>query len=157
MKFFFADSLDLVDPSFDFRAETRSPHRIRQQDDLYPHELFKTPPYDGLLVSKAIVDGTAGGASGKYSMAQRQRLLRQGVRNFFRLGNGPLKTMGDCGAFTYVREEIPPYSVDEVISFYESCREQRAKRTPKGLSERASRHCNNTTTVRPTWRKSLHY
>ena len=29
--------------------------------------------------------------------------------------------MGDCGAFTYVREETPPYSVDEVIDFYEGC------------------------------------
>ena len=27
--------------------------------------------------------------------------------------------MGDCGAFTYVRETVPPYSVDEVIDFYE--------------------------------------
>jgi hypothetical protein len=125
MKFFFADSLDVVDPSFDFRSETRSPHRVRQRDDLYPHEIFAVPPYDGLLVSKAIVDGTAGGASGKYSMAQRQRLLRQGARNFFRLderlGSHSLKTMGDCGAFTYIRDDVPPYSVDEVIAFYESC------------------------------------
>jgi hypothetical protein len=29
--------------------------------------------------------------------------------------------MGDCGAFTYVREEVPPYSVDEVIDFYDAC------------------------------------
>ena len=29
--------------------------------------------------------------------------------------------MGDCGAFTYVREEAPPYTVDEVIDFYEDC------------------------------------
>jgi hypothetical protein len=29
--------------------------------------------------------------------------------------------MGDCGAFTYVREETPPYSVDEVIQFYVEC------------------------------------
>ena len=29
--------------------------------------------------------------------------------------------MGDCGAFNYVREEEPPYSVEEVIDFYEEC------------------------------------
>jgi len=29
--------------------------------------------------------------------------------------------MGDCGAFSYVREEVPPYSVEEVIDFYECC------------------------------------
>ena len=29
--------------------------------------------------------------------------------------------MGDCGAFQYVREPCPPYTVDEVIDFYEGC------------------------------------
>ena len=32
-----------------------------------------------------------------------------------------LETMGDCGAFNYVHEEEPPYSVDEVFDFYEEC------------------------------------
>lgn len=125
MKFFFPDSLDIVDPTFDFVTEERSAVRVRQRDDHYPHELFTEPPYDGILVSKAIVDGTAGGSSGKYSLAQRHRLLRLGVREFFRLDHPPreprLQTMGDCGAFTYVREEKPPYSVDDVIEFYQAC------------------------------------
>jgi queuine/archaeosine tRNA-ribosyltransferase len=29
--------------------------------------------------------------------------------------------MGDCGAFSYKDDEIPPYTVEEVISFYEEC------------------------------------
>ena len=29
--------------------------------------------------------------------------------------------MGDCGAFSYVREKTPPYSVDDVITFYLDC------------------------------------
>ena len=29
--------------------------------------------------------------------------------------------MGDCGAFNYVHEEEPPYSVDDVFDFYEEC------------------------------------
>src|SRR5262249_51940326 len=32
-----------------------------------------------------------------------------------------LTTMGDCGSFTYVREEEPPYTVNDVIDFYEGC------------------------------------
>lgn len=121
MKFFFPDSQDLVDPSFDFNDEIRSEHRVRQRDDRYAHEIFSRPPYDGLLVSKAIVDGTAG-SSGKYSLAQRHRLMRLGARDFFRIPESPrLEIMGDCGAFSYVREERPPYSVDEVIDFYENC------------------------------------
>lgn len=121
MKFIFPDSQDFVDPGFDFEKEVWSPTRVRQRDDLYPHELLDEPPYDGILVSKAVVDGSAAGA-GKYTAAQRLRFLRSGVREFFRL-NQPrfrgLVTMGDCGAFAYVKEEKPPYTVDEVIDFYD--------------------------------------
>ncbi|QDV37420.1 tRNA-guanine transglycosylase DpdA [Tautonia plasticadhaerens] len=120
MKFFFPDSQDLVDPSFDFLTEKRSETRIRQQHDEYPHEVFATPPYDGMLVSKGIVDGT-GSDGGRYTIAQRQRLLRQGVRSFFRLEGRPIETMGDCGAFSYVKERRPPFSVQEVIDFYANC------------------------------------
>ena len=120
MRFFFPDSQDFVDETFDFGSETRSEGRIRQRDDRYPHEIFAMPPYDGLLVSKAVVDGIGGG-SGKYSAAQRQRFLRVGVREYFRLLERPLATMGDCGAFTYVRENRPPYSAAEVADFYQDC------------------------------------
>lgn len=123
MRFFFPDSQDQVDPYFNFDTEERSIFRVRQRDDRYPHETLKGRAYTGILVSKAIVDGTADGA-GKYSLPQRHRLYRLGVRTFFRLdeSKGPrLDTMGDCGAFTYVREDKPPYSADEVIDFYEGC------------------------------------
>ncbi|WP_028062152.1 tRNA-guanine transglycosylase DpdA [Solirubrobacter soli] len=123
MRFYFPDSQDQVDPSFDFLTEERSPFRIRQRDDLYAHEVLDPVPYTGMLVSKAMVDGVDGGA-GRYSAQQRQRLYRVGIREFFRL-NTPdrahIETMGDCGAFTYVREDVPPYSVDDVIDFYEGC------------------------------------
>jgi Queuine tRNA-ribosyltransferase len=121
VKFFFPDAQDLVDPSFDFRTETRSETRVRQRDDQYPHEVFSTPPYDGMLVSKGIVDGTGGEAGSRYTLAQRHRLLREGVRSFFRLGDRPLETMGDCGAFSYVREKRPPFTVQEVMDFYMQC------------------------------------
>jgi hypothetical protein len=120
MRFFFPDSQDFVDDTFDFESETRSDKRVRQRDDRYPHEIFSAPPYDGVLVSKAVVDGIGGG-SGKYSAAQRQRFLRVGVREYFRLSNRPIATMGDCGAFTYVKEERPPYTPQQVADFYEDC------------------------------------
>lgn len=121
MKFFFPDAQDLVDPSFDFDAETRSEHRLRHRDDRYAHEVFAAPPYDGLLVSKAIVEGRAGEGS-RYTLAQRHRLLREGAPAFFRVGRRTLEIMGDCGAFSYVREATPPVTTDEVIDFYEACR-----------------------------------
>lgn len=122
MRFFFPDSQDQVDPSFDFKTEQRSIYRVRQRDDRYAHEVIAPAPYDGLLVSKPIVDGLPG-AAGKYTAAQRNRLYREGAHRFFRLTNGSstLRVMGDCGAFTYVREHDPIYSVDEVIDFYEGC------------------------------------
>jgi len=123
VKFFFPDSQDQVDPKFDFISEERDPFRVRQRDDLYAHEVLTQAPFDGLLVSKAIVDGQAGGTSGKYTAAQRNRLYREGAQRFFRLDKGhtPLEIMGDCGAFSYVAEEYPPYTVDEVIDFYDGC------------------------------------
>jgi hypothetical protein len=123
MRFFFPDSQDQIDPTFDFITEERSPLRVRQRDDLYIHEALSTRVIDGLLVSKAIVDGKAG-ATGKYTLAQRHRLYRAGVRRFFRLDTAPGKrvlTMGDCGAFTYINEDVPPYRPDQVIDFYEEC------------------------------------
>jgi hypothetical protein len=123
MRFFFPDSQDQVDPGFDFITEERDPYRVRQRDDLYAHEVFDPPPFDGLLVSKAIVDGYSDGSAGKYTAAQRLRLYREHARRFFRLdqAHGLLKIMGDCGAFSYERDPEPPYSVDEVMGFYDEC------------------------------------
>lgn len=121
MKFIFPDSLDLVDPSFDFESEERSTARVRQRDDLYAHEVFERTPFDGILVSKGIVDGI--GTGSRYTMAQRHRLMRLGVKRFFRLdkpGREDLITVGDCGAFSYIKEPKPPFSVSEVIDFYDT-------------------------------------
>src|SRR5262249_33954755 len=62
-----------------------------------------------------------GEEGGRYTLAQRQRLLREGASSFFRLEGKPIEVMGDCGAFTYVKEKKPPVSADEVIDFYEAC------------------------------------
>ncbi len=120
MKFFFPDSQDLVDPSFDFDTERRNDARIRQRDDLYAHEVFKEPPYDGMLVSMAIVNGT-NGSTGRYTLGQQRRFVVEGAREFLRLPKH-LDLMGDCGAFTYVKEAEPPVTVEQVAEFYEQGR-----------------------------------
>jgi hypothetical protein len=123
MKFFFPDSQDQIDPGFDFATEEHPALRVRQRDDLYAHEALDGHVIDGLLVSKAIVDGTASGA-GKYTAAQRNRMYRVGVRHFFRLDQAPgppIQTMGDCGAFNYIQEDEPPVTVNQVIDFYAEC------------------------------------
>lgn len=124
MKYFLPDSQDLVDPSFDFSKESRNIDRVRHQDDQYAHEVFSTRAFDGILISKAIVEGTGCTGQAKYTQAQKRRILREGARAFFRTDDhrwGHLTFMGDCGAFSYVKEDKPPFSVDEVIEFYEKC------------------------------------
>jgi hypothetical protein len=118
-RFFLPDSQDYVDPSFDFERENRSPDRVVQRDDRYAHEVFRDRVLDGLLLSKGIVDGVGGG-QGRFSQAARLRLEREGVRSFYRLPIGTA-TMGDCGAFTYISQEKPPFSVDDVVAFYDRC------------------------------------
>jgi hypothetical protein len=120
VKFYFPDSQDQVSPAYDFVHDEYPDHRVRQRDDLYAHQAVTPAPYDGILVSKAIVDGSVKGA-GKYSAGQRDRLYRWGVRKFFRLP-AEMRSLGDCGAFNYINEERPPYSVEQVLDFYYGCR-----------------------------------
>jgi hypothetical protein len=119
VKFYFPDSQDMVSPTYDFHRDEYSPLRVRQRDDLYAHEVLTESPYDGILVSKAIVDGSVSGA-GKYSEAQRARIYRLGVRKYFRLPDN-VETLGDNGAFNYIQEKVPPVTVEETIDFYEGC------------------------------------
>lgn len=119
MKFIFADSLDLVDPGYDFIRDRHSDGRAPYWNDVYPHQLLGRPPYDGILVSRGIVGGAAVG--GKYSEAQAMRFRRVGARAFLRLDTPELAELpifGDCGAFTYHREDVPPYTPDDMLEFY---------------------------------------
>jgi len=120
MRFFFPDSLDTIDPRYNFEEERHPPDRVRHRDDVFAHQYLDAPPYDGILVSKALVDGYKG--QRRYHDAQRIRLIRTGVRRFFGLEDTSLKTMGDCGAYAYVTEPEPPFSVDDVLEFYSLCR-----------------------------------
>ena len=119
MKFIFADSLDYVDPRYDFSTDRSPPDREPYWDDVFPHELLGYAPYDGLLVSRAIVGGYQG--SGKYSESQAMRFRRVGAREFlrFREGDYPGSFMfGDCGAYSYHMLEKPPYTTEEIVDFY---------------------------------------
>lgn len=113
MLYYLPDARDVVDPTFDFEAETRSIDRIRSRDDQYAHEVYGCPPYDGMLVSLALVEG----AGSRYTAPERRRLYREGFRAFVR-GPKRLRVLGDCGAFSYRCEFEPPYSIHDVAEFY---------------------------------------
>jgi len=120
VKFLYSDSLDFVDPDFDFVRDRSAATRRAHKDDVYPHEHLEQAPYDGLLVSRAIVGG--GRRTGKYSDAQSIRFHREGARAFLRFPESEYPNsivMGDNGAFTYRNEVEPPYTVDDTLEFYE--------------------------------------
>lgn len=120
MKFIFADSLDMVDPNYDFVADRHAMGRKPYWDDRYPHELLSPVPYDGVLVSRGIVGDHR--FKGKYSSAQSMRFARVGARVFLRLDTRDHEKkllFGDCGAFSYAHLDKPPYSPDEMAGFYE--------------------------------------
>jgi hypothetical protein len=119
MRFVFADSIDTIDPGYDFVADRNGAGRSVHRDDQYPHEFLEQAPYDGILVSRGIV-GDAHHA-GKYSEAQLMRFRRDGARQFLRypLDRFPDSIlMGDCGAFTYRNLPEPPYHADDTAEFY---------------------------------------
>lgn len=119
MKFLYADSLDYVDPTYDFKRDRSLSGRKAQQDDEYPHEFLDPSPYDGILVSRAIVGDRL--RTGKYTESQAMRFRREGGRAFLRYPTSRFPgsiLMGDCGAFSYRNEVKPPYSVEDTLEFY---------------------------------------
>lgn len=114
MKFIFADCLDYVDPNYDFENDVSLPGRKPYWDDQFPHEIMGEAPYDGLLVSRAIVDR-------KYSETQAMRFRRVGAREFLRFNRPKDRDkwiLGDCGAFQYVNLPEPPYTPTDMAEFY---------------------------------------
>ncbi len=119
MKFIFADSQDFVDPGYDFEKDAYSKNRVLQRTDKYPHEMFEKKPYDGMLVSRAILADGVYKTSGAYSIMQSQRFKREGASRFLRYTDGPI--FGDSGAFSYVKLDTPPYDNSEMVDYYKQC------------------------------------
>jgi hypothetical protein len=118
MKFLYADSLDRIDPSYDFVRDDRGP----ATEDLWPHQYFGAADqkaYDGMLISYEIVAGTGR----KYTDRQAQRLRTEGASTFFGLKAHPKHTpiFGDCGAFAYADQAEPPYAPEDIARFYHEC------------------------------------
>jgi hypothetical protein len=108
LKFYLPNFEDLVDPEYDFGKDQPSPKRgDRYEHDWYPHQFFDEPVFNGMLMSKAIIAPTI-----------EARIRRKGgVHAFLRL-DPQVPVMGDCGAFTYLLEEKPVYTVQQVLDYY---------------------------------------
>ena len=121
MKFIFADAQDTIDLDYNFLTDEFSPKRVIQRTDKYPHEVFSKKPYDGMLISRGLLDdGIFKSSSCAYTSAQTRRIKMQGIKRFLRYYDGEI--FGDNGAFSYHMLDEPPYSVSETVAFYEKCK-----------------------------------
>jgi len=107
MQYFIPEWDDHVDPDFDFITDTHPPERNIYEDEVYAHEIFPQPNYDGVLVSKVVVEK---------SKTKKQKIYHRGIREFVRFSG---QVMGDCGAFSYLKEEEPPYNSEEILNYYQ--------------------------------------
>lgn len=109
MQYFIPEWDDYVDPHFDFLQDSLSPRRVPHKDDVYAHQIFDSPNYDGILVSKVVFDK---------SKKKQKEILESGIHHYIRFQG---EIMGDCGAFGYIQEDNPPYSTEEILDYYQSC------------------------------------
>ncbi len=93
---------DYVDLNYDFRID-----RPTDGGKVTAHHLFKTPPYDGILVSKVKIEG---------NRRNMKRIEEVGIHKFLDFA-GPV--FGDCGAYGYLRDKTPPYSSTDIAEYYD--------------------------------------
>ena len=110
MRYFIPEWDDRVDPDYDFLTDTSKEGRDSYHDDVYAHEIYPEPNYDGILVSKVIVEG---------SKKKKALIEQMGIHEFVRFDN-TRPVMGDCGAFDYINEYDPPFQTDEILDYYQN-------------------------------------
>ena len=107
MQYFIPEWDDHVDPKYNFLSDALTPGRDPYEDEVYAHQIYPTANYDGILVSKVVVE------SSKKKKALIQKI---GIHKFIRF---PGPVMGDCGAFGYIEKEVPPYTTEEILEYYQ--------------------------------------
>jgi queuine/archaeosine tRNA-ribosyltransferase len=108
LRYFIPEWDDLVDPDYDFETDAHSGGRGDWSNEVYAHQMYTEPNYDGILMSRAVAEK---------SKKKNARINEMGVHRFLRVPrNFPI--MGDCGAFDYIDKEEPPYTTEDVIDYY---------------------------------------
>ena len=110
LRYFIPEWDDRVDPDYDFLKDGITPDRNPYVHDVYAHEIYPRPSYDGILVSKSVIED---------NKTKKERIRSIGIHKHIRVPRN-FPVMGDCGAFSYIDEEVPPYETEETILFYES-------------------------------------
>jgi hypothetical protein len=108
MRYFIPEWDDLVDPNYDFVTDSHSGGTGDWTNQVYAHQLYGEPSYDGLLVSRAVA---------QKSKKKDARVSELGIHRFLRVPRG-FPVMGDCGAFDYIEQKEPPYTTEDVLDYY---------------------------------------
>ena len=108
LRYFIPEWDDLVDPDYDFLTDTHSGGSGDWSNEVYAHQMYPEPNYDGILVSRAVAEK---------SRKKKERINALGVHRFLRVPR-EFPIMGDCGAFDYIMQERPPYSTEDVLDYY---------------------------------------
>jgi hypothetical protein len=108
LRYFIPEWDDLVDPDYDFTNETHSGGTGDWANEVYAHQMYPEPNYDGILVSKVVAEKT---------QKKAQRINALGTHRYVRVPR-EFPIMGDCGAFGYIMQEVPPYSTAEILDYY---------------------------------------
>ncbi len=113
MRYFLPYWEDWVHRDFDPISDTYSGGFKNAQ---FVHEIFETPPYDGILLSLGMFEFKL-----KLLRVNGKPTIRgfENVRDYLRLHRFPeIPVMGDCGAFTYVNEKEPILKVSDALETY---------------------------------------
>ncbi len=108
LRYFIPEWDDLVDPDYDFLNDTHSGGRSNWANEVYAHQMYPEPNYDGLLMSRAVAEKSQG---------KKTRINATGVHRMLRVPR-EFPIMGDCGAFDYIMEDVPPYTTADVLDYY---------------------------------------
>jgi hypothetical protein len=108
LRYFIPEWDDLVDPDYGFLDDVHSGGRGHWSNEVYAHQMYPEPNYDGILLSRAVAEK---------SKSKAERINEMGVHRMLRVPR-EFPIMGDCGAFDYIMEDEPPYSTEDVIDYY---------------------------------------
>ncbi len=109
LRYFIPEWDDRVDPNYDFINDLSAEGRDTFTDDVYAHEIYDKPNYDGILVSKIIVEN---------SKKKKALIEKLGIHEFIRFDKSR-PVMGDCGAFDYIDAYDPPFQTAEILDYYQ--------------------------------------
>lgn len=106
--YFYPECHNNIDPAYDFRGEYSPNGTGDWFNEIYPHQAFSEPPYDGILFSRVGYDDGW----------QTQKMLEEmGIHRFLRVPP-EFPVFGDCGAFSYMHLKKPPYETNDLLDYY---------------------------------------